>query len=171
MLTAIVSLWLSFSSAAQWSLGAGSETRLQQEINSQAVESKSMPQFFIQYRLGPWGFGIELGREELDTASGGLSVSTKTWSSGFWARREFLQPLEFSPFVGAGAGLYFDEVTSRFGAAEDVRSGQRMFAGLGGGLSHALWEHLLVEAEARVLAIQDRKEVAFSGIIRIGYVN
>lgn len=152
------------------SAGAGMEGRVQEDVNPELRESKVLPQFFVQYRFLPLAVSIEGGSEERTTSSGALQIKTNSSSVGLWGRYEFLEPLRWSPFAGAGMGAYFDEVTSRFGSAVDVREGQRNFFGLNGGISHSLWRHLLLEGEMRAVLIQDRKDVAFSGIIRIGFV-
>jgi len=152
------------------SAGTGIEGRVSEDVNPELREGKFLPQFFAQYRMKPYAVSIEGGTEERDTSSGAFKVESRSYNFGAWGRYEFLEPLRWSPFAGAGVGAYFDEVTSKFGDAVDERDGQRRFFGFNGGISHSLWNHLLLEAEMRAVLIQDRKDIAFSGLLKIGFI-
>ncbi|MGE4133374.1 MAG: hypothetical protein AB7F86_17150 [Bdellovibrionales bacterium] len=159
------------ASVNRWSLGHGFESRVQSGINSEQTENTNLPTFFGQYRREAWSVTLESGLQpERRTQSGGLSITSNTWSLGAWARYEFMQPLRHSPFLSLGYGRYFDNVQSKFGSAVDERSGQRYFYGLGGGMSHAFWNHFLVEAELRALVIQNQQDFALAGSLRAGFV-
>ncbi len=154
----------------RFSGGTGIEGRVQQEVNPQITEAKALPHFFAQYRYDSFGLALEGNNQERSSSSGALKVKSRTINLGLWGRYEFLKPLRWSPFLALGVGSYFDTVTSRYADEMDERSGRRDFFGLGGGVSTALWDHLLLEAEMRAALIQDRKDIAYSGILRIGFV-
>lgn len=153
-----------------WSLGTGFEGRLQEDINPQLPDTQVLPHVFAQYRIWPFGVSVEADWSERDSNSGALSIETRTLNLGLWGRYEFREPLKWSPFAGAGFGMGFDRVTSRFLEESDVRQGRRGFFGMGGGLTHSPLKHLLLEAEVRAALIQDRKDIALSGIFRLGFV-
>lgn len=154
----------------RFSAGSGIEGRVQQEVNSDITEAKALPHFFTQYRYDSFGLALEGGTQERSSRSGALRVKARTVNLGLWGRYEFLQPLHWSPFLAVGVGSYFDTITSRYESEMDERSGRRDFFGLGGGISTAFWDHMLMEAEMRAALIQDRKDIAYSGILRIGFV-
>jgi hypothetical protein len=154
----------------RFSAGAGVEGRAREEINPEVKEGRALPVFFAQYRLGEFGAVVEGGYDHKETAAGGLSIETQTYQLGFWGRYEFAEPLRWSPFAGVGAGYFFDEVTSSFESESDTRDGRRGFMGVGGGVSHAAFKHLLLEAEMRAAFVQDRKDASYSAILRVGFV-
>lgn len=152
------------------SAGTGIEGRMREEVNPDSKEGQLLPHFFAQYRLFPFGLSIEGAMEEHDTHSGALKIESRSYQTGLWGRYEFAEPLHWSPFAGLGAGAFFDEVTSKYKSEVDQRSGRRGFFGLSGGISHSAWRHLLFEAEMRAIVVQDRKDVAYSGILRVGFL-
>lgn len=154
----------------RFSAGAGFEGRAREEVNPDSTDGHLLPHFFAQYRYNSMGVSLEGGYESRETKSGALSIESRSYQLGAWGRYEFREPLHWSPFAGMGAGYYFDQVTSRYFNESDERSGRRGFWGLGGGISHAAMEHLLLEAELRAALIQDRKDVSYSALFRIGYV-
>ncbi len=160
------------TSRLRWSGGTGVEVRGEQEINPQYMEARVFPQFFLQMRYFPYTVSIEGSYERRDSSSGQLSVSSQSSRIGIWGRYEFRNPLQWSPFLGLGIGQSFDRVDMNYGdgLAAKAYAGQRQFAGLSAGLSHALWDHVLQELETKAVLIEDRRDIAWSLIYRLGFV-
>lgn len=150
--------------------GLGFELRIQREVNPDYAEAKGTPQLFAQMSFVNWGAHLESSLEKQSTSSGGLSVSSRSYNLGAWARYKFLAEKRWRPFASAGLGSFFDKVTSDFGAASNDSSGTRPYAGLGGGLAVVFWNHLVLESEARVTMVRERKEPMFSALLRVGFL-
>lgn len=151
--------------------GVGVEGRLRDDVNPEVKDTQVLPQFFAQFRNREHlGLSLEGSYEGKDSESGALQISTRTYQLGVWGRYGFREPLRWTPFASVGAGYFLDQVTSSYGEESDTRAGRRGFVGLGGGISHALWEHLLLEGELKTAAVQDRKDPSFSAILRVGAI-
>lgn len=156
----------------RWSVGTGMELRGQQEVNPQYMEARTLPHFFAQFRKFPFTISLEGGYEERRTSTGLFSVATKSIGLSLWGRYEFREPLRWSPYASVGVGSYFDSVDFNYGdgAAATARKGRRDLFGIGGGISHAFFIHFLQELEARAVLIEDRRDIAWTVIYRLGYV-
>lgn len=154
----------------QFGGGLGYEVRIQREVNPDFAETKSMPQAFAQMQFTHWGAHIEGAVENQTSTSGGLTISARSYNFGGWGRYKFLEQKMWRPFVAAGLGSYFDRVTSEFGNASNESKGKRPYVGLGGGMAVVFWEHLLLETEARVALVRERKEPTLSALLRIGFL-
>ncbi len=156
----------------RWSGGLGMEVRGQQEINPQYMEARVLPHFFAHVRRFPFAVAIEGGYEQRETNSGQLSIATKTIGLGVWGRYEFRDTMRWAPFASVGVGSYLDTISLNYGDGEaaTARKGRRDFAGLGGGIGHVVWNHFLHELETRAVLIEDRRDVAWTFIYRMGYV-
>lgn len=162
----------SVSPRSRFSFGTGIEVRGQQEINPQYVEARMLPQFFMQARFFPYSLTLEGGYEQRETNTGPMSVATKSAQIGIWGRYEFGNPYKWSPFLGLGVGASFDTVNLNYGdgmAAKSYR-GRRDYVGAGAGISHVLWGHFLNELEAKAVLIEDRRDIAWSAIYRVGFI-
>lgn len=157
-------------SRLRWSVGTGVEARAQQEVNPEYYEVQTLPQLFAQFRLHPWTATVETGYEQRETNAGALLITSRSFNLGVWGRYEFREPLRWSPFLAGGVGAYFDTVGSQFATSHDERHGQRKYIGVGGGMAHAFWTHFLTEAEIRTALVEDRADVAWSFIVRVGYI-
>lgn len=157
---------------ARWSFGTGLEVRGRQEVNPQYMEAHLLPRFFAQVRFFPYTVAIEAGLEQRETNSGPLSIVSKSTEIGLWGRYEFLRPFTWSPFVGAGMGASFDTVHLNYqdGAAAKSYSGNRKFFGVSAGINHVLWKHILQELETKAVLIEDRRDIAWSAIYRLGFI-
>ena len=158
----------SIASAATWSMGGLMESRMQKEVNPDYAELKNTGGIFAKVGFWPMAVLLESAREERDSGSGGLKVSSESTSLGVWGRYEFRDPGTWSPFAGIGAGMHFDKVTTTFAGQRDVRSGQRNFMGVGGGITKSFWSHVLVELEARAVTVQQRNDPMLSALFRAG---
>ncbi len=150
------------------SMGAGFEARMQRELNPDYVEMKSLGQLFVQARFEKWAVHAEVGDERRVSNAGGLKITARSINTGVWGRYQFVNIYRWVPFVGAGLGAYFDQVSSKFGAADDDRSGIRPYLGTGIGVSGGFWKYLLLEAEGRLAVVRDRKDPMASAILRAG---
>lgn len=157
-----------FAEVPKISLGTGYEARMQREVNPDYVEMKSLGQLFGQVRFEKWALHLEIGDEERTTNYGAMKVYSRSINAGAWGRWLFQNERQWQPFVGGGAGAYFDRVTSRYGASVDDRDGLRPYMGVDTGISSVFWRHLLVEAEARISLVRDRKEPMLSALLRAG---
>jgi hypothetical protein len=151
-----------------YGLGLGLESRMQEQVNPTFYEARFVGNYSGQIRFWPMTVLIEAAYSQHESTSGAFSVTSETTTLGSWFRYEFNQPYAWSPFVTAGLGVNLDEVRSTYFDNQDVREGLRKFVGLGGGLTKTLMSHLMVEAEGRAEFIEDRKDVAYSGILRLG---
>lgn len=167
ILLIVFSMLSTAAARPQWGLGLGYEGRLQKEVNPDYMEVKSVYHGFVQARFHPWIAHLDLGYESGKDSSGGLTIASRSYSPSLWGRYEFLET-RWRPFVGTGVGAYFDRVTSTLGSASDERNGRRLFWGLGGGLSATFWDHFLVETEARLAFIEDRRDPLLSLLLRLG---
>lgn len=155
--------------APEWRLGAGFEIKAQREINPDYTELRFVGQIFSQMQFSKWGAHLEASRQSESSKSGSLSIKTESLNFGAWARYRFGEESIWRPYLASGLGAYFDNVTSKFLTAEDERSGIRYYWGLGGGISAVFWQHVLVEAEGRMLLLRDSKDPMFGGLMRVGY--
>lgn len=149
--------------------GLSLEARMQKEVNPDYVEGKTLGHLFGQVRFERWRLHGELGQEKHATSTGGLTISSKTIVAGVWGHYIFANANRWQPFVSAGLGANFDTVSSRFGNATDERAGKRLFGGAGLGIYAVYFKYLLVEAEGRIVGVQDRKEPMASALLRIGF--
>lgn len=174
MLKYLSSLLLVIAASAAWaepvhySLGLGFESRMQEQVNPTFYEARFVGNYSGQIRFWPMTVLIEAAHAQHDSTNGAFSVVNETTTLGGWLRYEFNQPYAWSPFVATGLGVNLDEVRSTYFDDQDVRRGSRMFVGFGGGLTKTFMRYLMVEAEGRAEIIEDRKDVAYSGILRLG---
>jgi hypothetical protein len=153
----------------QIGLGFGFELRAQREVNPDFTETKGVPQFFAQMQFINWGGQVEAAVEKQTSGSGGLMISSQSFNFSGWGRYVFLEEKRWRPFASAGLGCYFDQVKSKFGAAENESSGIRPYVGTGGGVTGVVWRHLLLEAEGRISLVRERKEPMVSALLRVGF--
>ena len=151
------------------SAGLGIEARMQREMNPDYVEGKTLGQVFAQVLWPKWGVHAEFGQEKRVSNSGAMTITSKSYNTGVWGRYTFRNDHLWQPFLGAGLGAYFDNVSSRFGGTVDERSGTRPYIGANVGVSAVFWKYLLVEAEGRASGVRDRKEPMLSALLRIGF--
>lgn len=149
--------------------GLSLEARMQKEVNPDYIEGKTLGHVFGQVRFEKWRLHGELGQEKHTTNTGGLTISSKTVVAGAWGHYIFVNANRWQPFVSAGLGAHFDTVSSRFGNATDERSGKRLFGGTGLGIYAVYFKYLMVEAEGRIVGVQDRKEPMASALLRMGF--
>jgi hypothetical protein len=151
------------------SAGLGLEARMQKEVNPDYIEGKTLGQIFAQAIWENWGLHAELGKEDHVTNAGAMIIGSRSYNAGVWGRYIFRNGHLWQPFLGGGAGAYFDTVTSRFGNALDERSGVRPYAGANVGVSAVFWKYLLIEGEGRAAGVRDRKEPILSALLRVGF--
>lgn len=157
------------SSRLRWSAGAGLEGRIRQDINPDLPDTKVLPPLFMQIHGKRLSAQLEFTAfEEKKSTLGALEIESETYTLGGWGRYAFKEPFHWSPFAAAGGGVFFDRVESSYLEESTEVSGRRYFMGLGGGVTHELIPHLEIEGEIRAALIEDRKDVSFSGIIRLG---
>lgn len=154
---------------SHWSAGSGIVGRFNEDVNPKMSETAVLPQFYFQFIKGQLGASLEGDWQERETSTGAFSVTSRTFSLGLWGRYQIEKSSGLAPFIGAGAGSYFDRITSRYQEEEDERNGRRSFFGIGGGAGFKRWKYLLLEAEIKAALIQDRKDIAYSGILRLGF--
>lgn len=170
----ILALFFSASAAAfarpQFGGGLGFETRMQREVNPEYAEAKSHPHLFAQMLFVNWGAHLEISNETQSSSSGVLVVNSRSLNTGVWGRYKFLEEKRWRPFASAGVGMFFDRVKSEFATAVNESRGNRPYLGAGGGVSAIFWEHLLLEAEARITGVRERKEPMVSALLRVGFL-
>ncbi len=154
---------------SHWSAGSGIVGRLNEDVNPKMSDTSVLPQFYFQFAKGQLAASLEGDWQEKETSTGAFSVTSRTFSLGLWGRYQVEKSNGLVPFVGGGAGSYFDIITSRYQEEEDRRNGRRGFFGVGGGAGFKRWKYLLLEAEIKAALIQDRKDIAYSGIFRLGF--
>lgn len=152
----------------QWAFGLGMESRLQREVNPDFTGLTNTPQYYVKYNFLPWSALVEFGQEGRDSSSGSLHVQSSSRKLGVWGRYEFTGK-NWAPFLSSGIGSYFDRVDTTFQSSRDERSGTRKFFGLSTGIGCTYWEHLLLEAEARLTSVEQNKEPVFSALFRLGF--
>ncbi len=162
---------LAASAERDWGIGAGIEARARQDVNPEYVESRALPQVFAQYRrYWPWAVTLEAGYERMDSSSGGFTINSESYILSAWARHEFARRLHLSPYVSAGLGMQFDRIHAKFRNASTDRTGRSGLMGMGVGVAHMFEKWVLMEAEARGLANEDRKDISFVAVLRLGVV-
>jgi hypothetical protein len=173
MFRSLISIFLflfslsAFAERPRLAFGLGLEARLQQEVNPDYAEVKTLGQIFAQSHFEKWSLHYELAYEKRESNSGALMITSRSYNSGIWGRYRFVNERRWTPFVSSGVGAYFDKVTSRWGVA-DERKGIRPYWGLGGGVSAVYWEYLLLEVEARGMLVQERIGPLAAALLRIG---
>lgn len=152
-------------------MGLSMETRLQRDVNPDQSSLQPMGLLYGRYRVsGPFWILGETGYESHSGGSGSLQVKTESIVFGLWGRYEILRDRKWMPYVALGGGSYFDKVSTDFETSSDQRSGTRMFAGLGTGVSTTLWNYFSMEAEGRITFIELEKDPGFSMVLRAGAV-
>lgn len=159
------------SSRLRWSAGAGFEGRVRQDVNPDMPRTKILPPLFMQVHRNRLSAQLEFTAFEKEKSTlGALEIESETYTLGAWGRYAFNEPFHWSPFAAAGGGVFFDRVESKYLDESTEVTGRRYFMGVGGGLTHELFEHFEVEGEIRAALVEDRKDVSLSGIIRLGVV-
>lgn len=176
ILVAVTLSFLAFNAHAQsntlrFAAGAGIEGRIRQDINPDMPSPKFRPPLFMQVHLNRWTAQLEFTPFDEQTSNlGALTIKTETYTLGAWGHYAFREPFHWSPFLSAGFGVIFDKVESTYFNESAEITGQRYFSGFGGGITHELIPNLEVEGELRAALIEDRKDVSFSGIVRVGVI-
>ncbi len=167
----LIAVWsASVLALPRWSGGVGYEARLEREVNPDFVETKGVPQIFARVSWTSWEAQLEFSSEKGASSAGALKVQSQTVGLSGWGRYAFLEQKRWRPFAEWGAGSYFDQITSEFGASTTQSRGKRPFVGVGGGIFAVYWNHLLVETGARISFVRERKEPLAAALIRIGFV-
>lgn len=151
-------------------VGLGFETRAQQDVNPAMYEAQMIGLGSLQFKAWPWTMALESGYESSESNSGALSIQSRSISLMGWGRREFRPARSWSPFIAAGAGVFFDRVISTYLGSRDQRQGNRAALGVGAGLTRLFSNGVFVEAEGRSHAVEDRMDLSFSAIVRVGFL-
>lgn len=152
-----------------WTLGLGFEARLQRQVNPDFVESKGLPQAFARMSWTNWEVQVELAAENQESSAGALKITSHSQQISAWARYAFLEQKRWRPFADLGLGSYFDQVKSEFGSSSNEATGTRPLIGTGGGIFAVFWDHWLVEAQARLSVVRERKEPLMAALFRTGF--
>lgn len=168
LLFSLPSAWADVSTAL--TMGLGMETRLQREVNPDYTSARFSGQLYAQVHQWPWVLALELTpTERHSTSSGSLRVQSEVTVLGLWGRYEFLKPQRrWTTFATLGAGMNFDRVTTDFAGESDARTSRRNFAGAGLGFGGTLWKRLSLEAEGRMVSVEEREDPIFSLVLRAG---
>jgi hypothetical protein len=167
ILLAIFSLQVS---ATEWGMGMALQGRVQADINPDYYQTKALGQLFARARQVPWSVLLELGDERQHTSAGSYSIGSQSTSLGLWGRYEPWPEYAWSAFVSGGTGVFLDRMETQLGAERSVDHGHRFYLGLGAGISRQVWRQCLVELEARVQSIEQGRDPALSGLLRVGYI-
>lgn len=165
---------IAFSSSAfaltqkDFAMGLGMETRASRDVNPDYVSPQYMGVLYAKLRLKPFAAMLETSRSERDSGSGSLRVHSESTMLAAWGRYEIFPEQRWIPFATLGLGTYFDNVTTHFQDSRSSNNGRRDFVGVGAGASTVFWEHFLVEAEGRVLSIEQARDPVLTGIVRVG---
>lgn len=148
--------------------GLGVEGRMEAQVSPEFSDTRGVGQLFQRVQWNRWAVSVEVAQERSKTASGGFSVRTRTANVSAWGLYRVWGADSWSSFVDLGGGPAIDSVESQLGADVARRRGVRWRFGGGLGLNYLIWDRLLLEGEARMTGIQDRKEPAFSLLLRAG---
>lgn len=164
--------WSSIAMAIpKLTLGAGLEGRMSPEVNTESRATDGVAQVYTSIRFEqPWSLLLEVSRGSNKSALGNYSVERVSIDTLVAGRYEIRRFKYFSPFIGAGLGWNFKNITTKFGSARDERwSNGGGLATIGLGATATYYEHWNIELEYRMAKYEMLNEPVWSGIVRSGY--
>lgn len=156
----------SVAQGSGWIAAAQLEQQLVEQTSGLGMERRAGFGALVGQDFGAWGLREEIAASTTVTEDNTLAVWNRRWHAMGWLRFRIYGGSSNQGYLSAGAGLYRQEVTTKFGEMESSSWGQwEAIEGLGIGHRVSLTETWGFEAEARWLVLR-WAELAFRLVYR-----